>query len=142
MRESGRAAGRRIGNGPRPAGLGRGSSPRHARCSGSLRRLREENDMPTNVRHRLEAMLRRRRDVLLREATERETALRAIGAEGESELEDAAQDSQMDRILGRLDDRERREIVDINAALDRLASETYGRCTRCREPIELDRMAA
>ena len=98
--------------------------------------------MPTNVRHRLEDTLRRRRDVLVREAKEREAALRAIGEDAESELEDAAQDCQMDRILGRLDERERREITEVNDALDRIASGTYGRCTRCGEPIELDRLAA
>ena len=87
-------------------------------------------------------MLRRRRDVLIREAKVREAALRAIGEESESELEDAAQDEEMDRILGRLDDRERREIADINEALDRIADGTYGRCTRCDEPIELDRLVA
>jgi len=64
--------------------------------------------MPTNVRDTLEKMLRRRRDVLLRQVIEQEAALRAIGEEGESELEDAAQDQQIDSVLGRLDDRERR----------------------------------
>jgi RNA polymerase-binding protein DksA len=98
--------------------------------------------MATNVRATLEKTLRRRREVLVREATEHEAALRAIGEEGESELEDAAQDDQMDRILGLLDDRERREIADIDRTLDRLADGTYGRCTRCEEPIELDRLTA
>jgi len=98
--------------------------------------------MPTNVRDTLEKMLRRRRDVLLRQVIEQEAAVRAIGEEGESELEDAAQDQQIDHVLGRLDDRERREIAEVNGALDRLADGTYGRCTRCEEPIELDRLIA
>ncbi len=98
--------------------------------------------MQTNVRGALEELLRRRRSALIREATERETALRANAGEGESEFEEGAQEEQSDGMLSRLDDRERHEIAEINAALDRLADGTYGRCTRCDAPIEIDRLAA
>lgn len=101
-----------------------------------------KTEMQANVRTALGEVLRRRRSALVREATERETALRASAEEGESELEESAQDEQSDLVLSRLDDRERHEIAEINAALDRLADGTYGGCTRCGAPIEVDRLAA
>ena len=98
--------------------------------------------MQANVREAFEAILRRRRSELIREATDREAALRAIGEEAESEIEEGAQEAQVDLVLSRLDDRERGEIGEINAALDRLADETYGRCTRCDATIAADRLTA
>jgi RNA polymerase-binding transcription factor DksA len=94
--------------------------------------------MQTNVRDEVERILRRRRTELIREATGHETALRE---ERESELEDGAQDQQLDRVLSRLDDHERREIREINAALDRIADGTYGRCIHCGRVIDIDRLA-
>jgi RNA polymerase-binding transcription factor DksA len=98
--------------------------------------------METNVRDEIEQILRRRRIELLREAGVCEAALRGIAEERESELEEGAQEGQRERVLSRLDDRERHEIVEINAALDRIADGTYGRCIRCEEAIEIDRLAA
>jgi RNA polymerase-binding transcription factor len=96
---------------------------------------------PTD-RDALEETLRRRRRALVREATEHETALRATGEERESELGDRAQEDQLDRVLGRLDDRERREIAEIDATFDRITAGTYGRCTRCDAAIDAGRLAA
>jgi RNA polymerase-binding protein DksA len=97
--------------------------------------------MKTSVRDELEQALRRRRGEVLRAAAEHEVELRAIAAEPDSELGERAQDEQLDQVLARLDDRERREIGDINAALDRIADGTYGRCARCGAAIETDRLA-
>jgi RNA polymerase-binding transcription factor DksA len=97
--------------------------------------------MHTNLRDHLERMLRERRARLLRSATACETALLAFAEERESELEESAQEEQIDRVLGLLDDRQRREVVEINAALDRIADDTYGMCSRCERPIEIDRLA-
>jgi DnaK suppressor protein len=97
--------------------------------------------MKTSVRDELEQAMRRRRDEVLRAATEHEVELRTIGAEPDSELGERAQDEQLEQVLARLDDRERREIGDINAALDRIADGTYGRCARCGAAIETDRLA-
>jgi RNA polymerase-binding protein DksA len=98
--------------------------------------------METKLRDEVEQILRRRRADLLRNAGACETALRGIAEERESELEEGAQEWQLDRVLSRLDDREREEITQINAALDRIADGTYGRCTRCDEAIGIDRLAA
>ena len=97
--------------------------------------------MHTSLRDHLERMLRERRARLLRSASACETASQAFAEERESELEESAQEEQIDRVLGLLDDRQRREVVEINAALDRIADDTYGMCTRCERPIEIDRLA-
>ena len=97
--------------------------------------------MHTNLRGQLERLLRERREQLLRSATACETASRAFAEEREIELEENAQEAQLDRVLGLLDGRARREVMEIDAALDRIADDTYGVCTRCGEPIHIDRLA-
>jgi RNA polymerase-binding transcription factor DksA len=97
--------------------------------------------MHTNLRGHLERLLRERRERLLRSATACETASRGFAEERESELEESAQEAQLDRVLRLLDDRARREVVEIDAALDRIADDTYGLCIECDEPIEIDRLA-
>jgi RNA polymerase-binding transcription factor DksA len=98
--------------------------------------------MQANLHRELERILRARRAELLREAATCETALQALAEERESELEEGAQEDQMDRVLDRLDERDRREITEINAALDRFVDGTYGRCVRCEGAIGIDRLAA
>jgi RNA polymerase-binding protein DksA len=98
--------------------------------------------MQANLRQELDRILRARRAELLREAAACETGLQANAAERESELEEGAQEDEMNRVLGRLDERERHEITDINAALDRIVDGTYGRCIRCGGAIAIDRLAA
>lgn len=97
--------------------------------------------MHTNLRGHLERLLHERRERLLLSATACETASRAFAEERESELEESAQEAQLDRVLGLLDDRARREIIEIDAALDRIADDTYGLCIECGDPIEIDRLA-
>ena len=97
--------------------------------------------MRATLHDALERILRNRRAELLREAAGCETALQEIAEERESEFLDRAQDDQLDRVLARLDDRERHEIAEIDAALDRIAAGTYGRCTRCGATIPIDRLA-
>lgn len=98
--------------------------------------------MEANVRREFERILRARRAELRREAATCETALQAFAEERESELEEGAQEDQIDRVLGRLDERDRNEITEINAALDRIVDGTYGRCIRCVGAIEIDRLVA
>ena len=98
--------------------------------------------MQTNVRDELERLLRQRRMELVREAAVREKDLRAFAEERESEIEEGVQEDELDRVLSRLDERERHEITEINAALDRIADGTYGRCVHCERGIEMDRLTA
>jgi RNA polymerase-binding transcription factor DksA len=98
--------------------------------------------MSTYDRREIENALRARRAELLREGAGREAALRTFAEEAESEIEERAQEAELDRTLARLDDHERHEIAEINAALDRLVEGTYGRCARCEDAIAPARLTA
>jgi len=98
--------------------------------------------MDARLRDSLGAVLRDRRAALLERATEEEADLAAIAAERATELVERAQDAGTARLIARLDDRTRREIFEINAALDRLVERSYGRCTACEEPIATARLRA
>jgi DnaK suppressor protein len=86
--------------------------------------------------------LRERRRALLREVAEAESDLGLLAEERESELEECAQEARMAQLLARLDDRERRELDEVDAALARLREGTYGRCCRCRRRIPIARLEA
>ena len=63
-----------------------------------------------------------------------------LAEEREIELEEAAQEDRMMGMLSRLDYRGRRAIEDIDAALDRIADETFGICVDCEEEIPIERL--
>ena len=98
--------------------------------------------MDARVRDSLEAVLRDRRAALIERAAEEEADLAAIAAERAVELVERCQDESTARLIARLDDQTRREILEINAALDRMAESRYGRCTACDEPIATARLRA
>jgi DnaK suppressor protein len=98
--------------------------------------------MDARLRDSLEGMLRDRRAALLERAAEEEADLAAIAAERATELVERAQDVGTAGLIARLDDQARREILEINAALDRLAEGSYGRCAACGEPIATARLRA
>lgn len=87
-------------------------------------------------------MLMNQREVLFREVEHVEADLGAIGAERESELEEAAQDERLARLLARLDQRGKAELEGIDGALARIKLGTYGRCQGCDKPIARGRLAA
>jgi DnaK suppressor protein len=91
-------------------------------------------------REELTAALRRQRRAVVAgmEAAERELE----AGEPESELEQRAQDERRARVAVRLDDRGKREIEDIDAALRRLSERRYGTCARCGGTIPLARLRA
>ena len=98
--------------------------------------------MTPTARDKIAAALRQRRAALLSQVADTEADLAAMAAERESELEERAQEDRLARLLARLDDRERREIDDIHAALQRLIDGTYERCEDCEEPIDPGRLRA
>jgi len=56
-------------------------------------------------------------------------------------LDDAATDTAC-RLLASLEERDRRELAEIEAAEERLCTETFGRCDACARPLPLSRLRA
>jgi len=91
---------------------------------------------------RFRDQLLQQRRALLREISNVEEGLNHVAEERESEIEEQAQAERTARLLARLDDREKAELLDIDRALARMAAHRYGICTRCGAPIPLKRLAA
>ena len=86
--------------------------------------------------------LHRQRQVLFKEVAETETDLRFIAEDRESELEERAQEERAARLYARLGIRAKREIEEIDAALQRLADGKYGACGECGDPFSIARLHA
>lgn len=98
--------------------------------------------MESKTRDALRRTLQSRREALWREVASEEERLAAIGEERESELEERVQEEIAARVLDRLDERGKREIEAIDAALCRMDDGTYGKCTACGKAIPVARLRA
>ena len=98
--------------------------------------------MDVRLRDSLEEWLRDRRAALLGRAAEEEADLAAIEAERSVELVERGQNETAARLLARLDDQTRRELHEIEEALDRMAAGHYGRCSACEAGIPVARLRA
>jgi RNA polymerase-binding protein DksA len=98
--------------------------------------------MDDKTRESLRNALRERREALWREVASEEERLAAIADDRESELEERAQEENAARILDRLDERGKREIEAIDAALRRMADGSYGKCAHCGKAIAIARLRA
>jgi len=93
-------------------------------------------------REELTAALHRQRQRIFENVAAAERELELVAAERESEIEERAQAERRARVAARLDDRGKREIDEIDAALRRLAEGRYGTCVRCETPIPIARLRA
>jgi RNA polymerase-binding transcription factor len=93
-------------------------------------------------RDSLARKLREQRASLVREVGVAEADLESLADSRDNELEERAQEDRLRRLLSRLDVRARMEVEEIDAALDRIADGTFGRCSRCGEGIPLPRLRA
>jgi DnaK suppressor protein len=82
-----------------------------------------------------------RRGVLFEQVAENEASLRALAVNVEPERVEEGQEENLARMLARLDDAGKAEIVAIDRALERMASGDYGRCVACGQPIAPARLA-
>jgi len=98
--------------------------------------------MDPMLRGELETSLRRRREELLREAAAGAAAIAALDDEREAEPVEQAQEARLRDALVRLGERERIELLQVNAALDRLVDGTYGRCVLCGRAVPPGRLRA
>ncbi|HEX5646947.1 MAG TPA: hypothetical protein VFX56_08240 [Nitrospira sp.] len=79
-------------------------------------------------------LLAQRRD-LFRQAAQTEEDLLWFKTDVEPEAMERGQTETMVRLLDRLDEREKREIEDIDLALTRIETGSYGRCQGCGKDI-------
>jgi DnaK suppressor protein len=98
--------------------------------------------MNPEVRDALAQELIRQRAVLVGEVTDTEADLQALAEDREIEMEERAQEERAAGLLVQLDDREKHEIAEIDAALRRITEGTYGTCEGCRELIAEARLQA
>ena len=87
-----------------------------------------------------EKLLQSRRDIL-RVVDGFETGWKDLQGP-ETEFEESAQKEDISQILDQLEGRERRELLDIDAALQKIALGNYGYCELCGRSIPLKRLDA
>jgi RNA polymerase-binding transcription factor DksA len=80
-------------------------------------------------------LLDRRRELLVRVART-DDDLRWLDSNLETEWQEEAQEASLARLLTALDELERTEITAIDAALTRIATDHYGRCSPCGGAID------
>ncbi len=95
--------------------------------------------MDSSLIEELTAELYRQRSLLLESAAPESQETTAPN-ERESEIEESAQMDRITRLKHRLDERSQITIREIEAALTRVASGTYGLCIRCTEEIAAARL--
>lgn len=82
------------------------------------------------------------RDTLIRESAERETAARAAMERGGADALDVASELTEHETLVAEISQEQAELVEVEAALERIRLGTYGRCEVTGEPIAPERLQA
>lgn len=88
----------------------------------------------------LEQLLRRQRSHFLRDFRRAEEGLETAASEREIELEEHAQEEQTVRLLTQLDDQTLHNVREIDAALQKIIDDTYGKCESCHRPIPIARL--
>lgn len=88
------------------------------------------------------ASLSRQRDELIRRFLDVEENLHDLERVREIEHMDQVQVDVAENLLSRLDDEDRRRLEEIEAALARVESGTYGRCEECGARIAAARLEA
>jgi RNA polymerase-binding transcription factor DksA len=96
--------------------------------------------MAAKIFDRLADELRDHREAVFRRIAETEEDVVVIAGLRDTELEERAQEDHLIRLLSRLDERGRREIEAIDAALRRLREGRYGVCLSCGVRIPVTRL--
>jgi DnaK suppressor protein len=101
---------------------------------------RAEMDKETLERFR-ETLLAMRRTAAGGVATLRQQGV-TLGTDGTQDVADEAANTYARQMLLGMSERERRNLREIDAALDRIDDGTYGTCEECSEPISEARLKA
>lgn len=91
---------------------------------------------------KLKDVLVRRRDALRKALAGDLSQLRELRDQGPGDVLDAAVDTAQDELNSQLLEVESRELEQIEEALDRLKTGTFGLCEVCEKPIPLKRLQA
>jgi DnaK suppressor protein len=92
---------------------------------------------------KLRGLLQRRRRTLLDSSSAAQRELTALKEqERDPEYEEGAQSELADYTLSHLIENSRRELAQIDAAMQRMDQRVYGVCVDCESPIPLDRLEA
>jgi DnaK suppressor protein len=83
-----------------------------------------------------------RQQEIVKSVLQVEESLHELEAEREIELMDRVQAEVWEQVLAELDDQERREAEEIEAALQRIEEGAYGRCEICGKSISPARLGA
>jgi DnaK suppressor protein len=89
----------------------------------------------------IRALLQKRREEIFRRVRRLQTDLREF-AEPQVEFEEEAQEAELSEPVERLSEQEQEEVRELDAALDKVDREEYGRCETCRRPIARKRLFA
>jgi len=83
----------------------------------------------------VKALLLRMRADLLREVSESYATCRELGQDGVPDIGDMSANAYSRDVLFNLSETQRQQILDIDAALERIANGEYGICMKCGEEI-------
>ena len=81
-----------------------------------------------------EELLRQRAE-LLKEVNESYATCRELGQDGVADIGDMSANAYSRDVLFNLSETQRQQILDIDAALERIANGEYGTCMKCGEEI-------
>jgi len=98
--------------------------------------------MDESMLKQFETKLKDRRREILARLENFEEALAYLEQSRPPEFSEEAQEEAVANSLKALDEREWKELKEINAALERISEGTYGICEECEEEIALPRLNA
>jgi len=91
--------------------------------------------MTTTPFNQVKEQLLRLRAELLREVSESYATCRELGQDGVADIGDMSANAYSRDVLFNLSETQRQQILDIDAALERIAKGEYGICMKCGEEI-------
>jgi DnaK suppressor protein len=103
----------------------------------------KDRNVSEKTRDVLKAELQRRRRLILETSRRADAEIDALrAAERDPEFEEGAQSEHEQFTLSRLSEAQRREILQVDAALARIDAGEYGICRDCEQEIDPRRLAA
>jgi DnaK suppressor protein len=96
--------------------------------------------IPKKDLERLKTRLLEERMVLVREMDKFIEESNTLGKDGTMDIGDEASELSNRQLLLSLSESERKKLLEIDQALERMAEGTYGSCAECGEPISMKRL--